>query len=437
MTKNSDRPRSMAADIIDAVREGTKKWTRTVKAEERSPVSRAYRFRRMIRERRVTWTDAMTPALMEKAYLHASGEGKYPAEARQFMYSARGDLNKATGEQLDGLYFTKTLLPKFIADNPKLTANWDIVFAARGHFREPHTGHSFGLGTLEVRQYIASLHDPQLIAAALKQAGIAFRGPSGSFGALLFVEKEGFDPLLSAARIAERFDIATMSTKGTSVTAARMLADEICHNFNIPLLPLRDFDKTGFSISGTLQRDTWRYKLRHRIQVIELSLSLTDVENILTDVENMGLQFEYQHHPKGNKATMIVNLAKNGASEDEIDFMFADFDRLRSTRRVELNAMTSPQFIAFIERKLTKIGIKKIVPDQDKLADAYRLFAHGHVAEPIVRRELERLIGAAVQVPDDIESQVREYLAQHPADHWDEAVRQIAARNRKQQRGEP
>ena len=83
----------------------------------------------------------------------------------------------------------------------------------------------------------------------------------------------------------------------------------------------------------------------------------------------------------------------------------------------------------------------QIDPNRDllwfKLADAYRLFAHGHVAEPIVRRELERLIGAAVQVPDDIESQVREYLAQHPADHWDEAVRQIAARNRKQQRGEP
>ena len=75
------RPRSMAADIIGVIREGTKKWTRTVKAEERSPVSRAYRFRRMIRERRVTWTDAMTPALMKKAYLHASGNGCQPRPA--------------------------------------------------------------------------------------------------------------------------------------------------------------------------------------------------------------------------------------------------------------------------------------------------------------------------------------------------------------------
>src|SRR6267154_723021 len=36
MAKKSDRPRDMANDIIGAIREGTKKWTRTVKAEERS-----------------------------------------------------------------------------------------------------------------------------------------------------------------------------------------------------------------------------------------------------------------------------------------------------------------------------------------------------------------------------------------------------------------
>ena len=37
MAKNKSR--DLASDIIDAVREGTKKWTRTVKAEERSPAS--------------------------------------------------------------------------------------------------------------------------------------------------------------------------------------------------------------------------------------------------------------------------------------------------------------------------------------------------------------------------------------------------------------
>ena len=51
-------------------------------------------------------------------------------------------------------------------------------------------------------------------------------GPRNRFGAILFIEKEGFKPLLDAARIAERFDIAIMSTKGMSVTAARQLIEE-------------------------------------------------------------------------------------------------------------------------------------------------------------------------------------------------------------------
>jgi hypothetical protein len=118
--------------------------------------------------------------------------------------------------------------------------------------------------------------------------------------------------------------------------------------------------------------------------------------------------------------------------------MFRDFDTTRSTRRVELNAMTSPQFISFVERKLNEHGVKKIVPDTDELEDAYRLFARGHAAKQLVNRELKKLDGdASVQVPGDIENQVRQYLAQHPADRWDLAVRRIAAMNRRRQRGKP
>ena len=80
-----------------------------------------------------------------------------------------------------------------------------------------------------------------------------------------------------------------MSTKGMSHTAARELADEVCAKFDIPLFILRDFDKTGFSISGTLQRDTRRYEFQNEIKVIEFGLSLEDVKDL-------GLieRFEYQ-----------------------------------------------------------------------------------------------------------------------------------------------
>ena len=251
MAKNkSDRPRDMANDIIGLVQEGTKKWTKTKKAEERSPASRFYRYSRMTRERGVSAKEAAAQ-IMEKAYLKASGNGQYPANARQIMYAARPHIQKVTGKQLEPNYFTQTLPPDYLQESG---ADWDVVYDARGHFKEPHGGQSFGVGTLEVRGYLADLHEPRILDADFSQAKVETSGPNGNFGAVLFVEKEGFDPLLKKARIVDKFDIAIMSTKGMSVTAARELADKMCHDHDIPLLLLRDFDKAGFSIAGCMVR---------------------------------------------------------------------------------------------------------------------------------------------------------------------------------------
>jgi hypothetical protein len=184
-----------------------------------------------------------------------------------------------------------------------------------------------------------------------------------------------------------------MSTKGMSVVAARALADEMCHDHDIPLLLLHDFDKSGFSIAGTLQRDTRRYQFQNSITTTDLGLNLQDVTA-------MGLESEYQHHPKGNKAALIGNLRDNGATDEEIEFMFRDFDRLRSTRRVELNAMTSPQFIDFIERKLRE-------------KDAVR--------------KLDKIDMSGFDVPKNLQRRVRQYLKQHQAVRWDVALRAIVA----------
>ena len=73
---------------------------------------------------------------------------------------------------------------------------------------------------------------------------------------------------------------------------------------------------------------------------------------------------------------MIENMRENGATEAEIEFMFRDFDQHRphATRRIELNAMTSPQFVDYLERKLIAAGIKKIVPSKMLLGETYRLY---------------------------------------------------------------
>ena len=70
-----------------------------------------------------------------------------------------------------------------------------------------------------------------------------------------------------------------------------------------------------------------------------------------------------------------------GATEDETDILLQGSrevtkDNKKVTEwygeRVELNAMRSRQFVSFIERKLEAHGVKKVIPDDKILHDAYR-----------------------------------------------------------------
>ena len=75
---------------------------------------------------------------------------------------------------------------------------------------------------------------------------------------MLFIEKEGFDDLFDAVQLRERYDLAIMSTKGMSVTAARELVDGY-GQAGIPVFVLHDFDKSGLSIAHTLGTSSRRY----------------------------------------------------------------------------------------------------------------------------------------------------------------------------------
>jgi hypothetical protein len=165
--------------------------------------------------------------------------------------------------------------------------------------------------------------------------------------------------------------------------------------------------------------DTRRYEFQNSIEVADLGLSLADVEA-------MGLESEYQHHPKGGKPALIANLRENGASEEEIAFMFRDFERLRSTRRVELNAMTSPQFVAFIERKLRENDIAKIIPDQDLLAEVYASMERGRRLKDAAKK-LSRIDMKSFKPPRDLKKRVKEALKKTPHIRWDAAIEAIVA----------
>ena len=393
--------------IVSGLRAVTKDWARQRKAEERHTSRVAARYRVLVRARETTIKEAAYQ-VMEQAYLKASANGTLPANARQIMYAARPLIQDITDKRLDDQYFTQQLLPDYMQERG---VEWDVVFDDRGHFSEPHTKRTIGLGTLAVQNYLAQLAPPQFEEASFATATIDTSGPECRFGAVLFIEKEGFMPLLEHAQIGKRYDLAIMSTKGISNTAARQLIDDMCGLHRIPLLVLHDFDKAGFSIIGTLRQSNRRYQFRHKIRVIDLGLRLTDIE---------GLEAE-DVYDRGSLEAIRANLHANGATKEEIEFLLH--------RRVELNAMASDELIAFIESKLAACGIKKVVPTKQLLADAYRLFVRSSRIEKVVQAALEPEEETAIKVPTDLAAQVGNYLTAHPEAQWDDAVREIAARN--------
>jgi hypothetical protein len=399
MTKRS---RNVANDIIDAIESATGKWTRQRKSEERHPGMFRYRASRMTKEPKTTQKDAAWRVL-EDAYMAVSNNGRLPALARQIYYQARPKIMAMTNnKELIYGYFSQILLPSYIEEKG---VDWNVVYDARGHFAEPHTNISIGCGTIGVRNYIRAMHSPEIVEADLSPGHVKTTGPSGNVAAVLFCEKEGFNPLFKAVNLANRYDLMIISTKGVSVTAARQLIETICGG-DIPLFALHDFDIAGFMIFGTLSRDTKRYKFSHFVNPISLGLRLDDID---------GLEREPAAATKTDESQLMVQLRENGATDQEIAILLNE--------RVEINALTSDALIEMIETKLKAHGIKKVVPSVKLLADTYVAFDKSQKIEDAFDDLQEEMPNEDdVEVPPDLEDQVRKLLDQHSHLRWDEAV---------------
>ena len=398
--------------ITNLVERVTAKWAKQRKAEERSLRAHLNRRYAMTRSKKESLKEIVND-VVEEAYLAVSSNNTLPAHARQIMYFVRKRIQGQTDETLDDKYFTQNLLPNFMNDNPELTFPWDVVFDSRGHHTEPHTRGEVALGTLAVRKHLhgsAGTDDAAYNPADLYPT----HGPLNRFGGILFIEKEGFMPLLQKVKLAERLDIAIMSTKGLSNIASRQLVDHLCGKYNIPLFVLHDFDKAGFSIVSTLSKSSARYQFKHKIRVFDLGLRLEDVEKWGLDSESFCT--------KASSCSIHRNLLRNGATEEEAEF-------ISNLRRVELNAFPSADFVKFIEGKLNEHGVKKIIPTVETQEAAFRR----SLRNEFIQHRFEELKTEAEGYADgakapSLESKITKILKANPELPWDEAVRRIASK---------
>ncbi len=103
--------------------------------------------------------------------------------------------------------------------------------------------------------------------------------------------------------------------------------------------------------------------------------------------------------------------------------------------RVELNAMTTPQFIAWLDGKMARFGNGKLVPPEKVIQDEFTMRARQRyravITERILREaRIDDQVSAAMAKLDrpaaaELVGQVETELERAPADHWTEIVERL------------
>lgn len=396
-----------AQSIINAVESVTRPWCKQRKAEERG----SRRPRREYYSDRVNFTD-IAARILPNAYLHGSGNGLYTISQRNFYYAAREAFREATGREITYENFAAKILRKYLNTH---NVDWKVTADPRGTFIIPNGSHEkrIPVGTTQIDDYLRDDRDE--IGNDDLNTSIPIQWPSMAEGqryaAVLYIEKEGFEPMLDEAKIAERFDLAIISCKGQSVKAARKLVDNVCTSEGVPLFIVHDFDTAGFQIASNLTEvsenaklnDTILYHFKNEINVTDFGLRLSDVE-------------EYDLASEKCKPTY----GTDGMTKKEIDFV-------RSGRRVELNEFTAPQFIKWLEGKLTKHLPNRLIPTDEILAQAYRRA----VAVASINSQMEQIRNAALEeaasakIPKSLRQKIKTEM-KNSGNPWDVALYAIA-----------
>jgi hypothetical protein len=177
------------------------------------------------------------------------------------------------------------------------------------------------------------------------------------------------------------------------------------------VLVLHDFDVSGFSIFGTLGTTNRRYRFRNKVPVIDIGLRLSDVERLSLQSEPV--------ETKGDWDKRAKTLKMHGALPAEIEFL--------RDQRVELDAMTAPEFVAFLEGKLVENGVSKVVPDAKTVELHARRVVEQVLAEKAMLKMLVKIHKKAelVPLPENLMQRIRDTFQDSPAISWDTALANI------------
>lgn len=286
--------------------------------------------------------ELMTRHFME-SFNRASGG--YPVTIRQIFYVAREIINRTCGIELNqsdyNSIFTQQIATRFIEQYPELESK--ILFERRGYFYNPFTGCELPLGTEDVTAYMQKVISNRIYI----NSNINYSIPDElQFNHCLFIEKQGFNIILKESGLLDELNLAVMSTQGFSTRAAKKLMRHLITK-GIKLYLLHDCDVAGYLIADKIMGGSDTFK--EGLEVERIGLTLSDVDRL--SKRDYAEEVEYK---RGYQKALDI------LTQEECSFLVTN-RRQGKYRRVELNALTTPEFIQLIEDKIKYTPIKPTV----------------------------------------------------------------------------
>jgi hypothetical protein len=288
---------------------------------------------------------AVVADALPDAIARISGNGNTRYSLRQLFYAIRPRLLKVFGKEPKYGTFTKIIS----AYEEELGHDLEGIYRDnRGTLYHPHLRQEIPLGTLAVEEY---------------------QRPEWTFNKVLYCEKEGFFPLLKDARWPERHDCALLTSKGYATKAARDVLNLLGETAeNLQFFCTHDADGPGTWIQAKLEQGT-KQKVNN--------LGLEPDEAL-----EMGLEPEKVTR-KSNKAVAVAPYVSQHSRV------------WLQTNRIELNAMTTPQFLAWLDGKMEEHQ-GKVTPPQEVLVKRLK---------DEVKTRVHKAIVAAVLAEADVDGQ--------------------------------
>jgi len=328
---------------------------------------------------------------LDAVVAEVSGDGRYRFNQRQLLYRLRPIVRTELGDDLTTTNFA-SIVTDYEAENGEIHG---MYREPRGTIYHPHREETITLGTLMVEDY---------------------ERPLWTFNKLVYIEKEGFSEALKAERWAERHDCALLSSKGFTTRAARDLVDLLAeHDEPVTIFCAHDADAFGTMIYQTFQEET---KARGARKIKIINLGLEPWEAVV-----MGLEVEIVSAGDRRKPVADYIAEEEGSWEEWLQI-----------NRVELNAMSTPEFIAWLDEKMSAYG--KLIPPADvidaELSKSVEAKVRAAVTARILREAgFENQVAAAIAAiekpsPADLAEGIRHLFRQEPDREWRDHIEAIA-----------